>query len=407
VRSGVLLQFGVPLAGSLVLLSVLAASGAESTAVAAAAGIILLWACANGYAILRRKRMEAERTGLEGTRQRIGEEIHGLIRECEVRVGRLSVGAREDMQQLRTLVLDAVDTLQHSFHRLNELSQSQQNLVLSLLSDVTKQGGEVIGDPISVRELAWETDTVSGCLGESAFNDSSDARSIVEQINEVAQQMDKAETLLNDVKDIVDRTNLLALNAAIEAARVGEAGNGFAVVADEVKFLSLRSDRFNDEIRALLETVRANIISAKRTASRLGREEMGHEAQIDSGVDGGVAHRRTSNSEIEERLGRLADIARQVDLAVVDAVRSLQFEDIVSQLTDQGRQKMDQLSTLMVLIEDGLPRLDMACGVDGATYLQSISEIKEELIAVESEPGSAGHKSVEQRSMCEGEVELF
>ena len=96
---------------------------------------------------------------------------------------------------------------------------------------------------------------------------------MVEQIDDMAQHMGKAETLLNDVKGIADQTNLLCVNAAIEAARA-ERGKRIWVVADEVRSLSQRSDRFNDEIRAVLGTTRNNIISAKQTVSQLASKDM-------------------------------------------------------------------------------------------------------------------------------------
>ena len=97
---------------------------------------------------------------------------------------------------------------------------------------------------------------------------------MIEKIDDMAERMNKVESLLTDVKSIADQTNLLALNAAIEAARAGEREEGFAVVADEVRSLSQRSDRFNDEIRTVLGLAQENIDSAKETVSKLASKDM-------------------------------------------------------------------------------------------------------------------------------------
>ncbi len=58
--------------------------------------------------------------------------------------------------------------------------------------------------------------------------------SIVEQMGEVSQRLQRINQVGEQVASIADQTNLLALNATIEAARAGDHGRGFAVVAQEV-----------------------------------------------------------------------------------------------------------------------------------------------------------------------------
>ena len=67
---------------------------------------------------------------------------------------------RNDLNQVRTLVSDAVATLQASFHGLNELSQSQQSLVLSMLSDAAGDSQTSADNRVSFHKFAEETDMV-------------------------------------------------------------------------------------------------------------------------------------------------------------------------------------------------------------------------------------------------------
>jgi len=406
VIKALLKKFGIPVVGSLIVLVVLIVLGAELTAVAAATTIILLWSVTQVPVGLRQIRIDIEKTGMEQSRHRIGEEMRGLIRECETRIGSLSVDMQRDLDQVRTLVSDAVGTLQQSFHGLNELSQLQQSMVLSMLSDASGDSNKSDNKQVSFQDFAQETDTVLRCFVDHVVSISSDGMSMVERINDMAQHMKEAEALLNDVKGIVDQTNLLALNAAIEAARAGEVGRGFAVVADEVRSLSQRSDRFNDEIRTVLGVTRDNIDGARETVSKLASKDMNFAIQSKSRIDEMMVYLSKINTETEGRLGKLAGIVQQVDSAVGDAVRSLQFEDMVSQLTTYSQHKLNSLTQMMAVIDNGLSGID-ARDESGSAYLERISEIREQLVTLESEFESRNHKPVDQSSMSEGDVELF
>lgn len=57
---------------------------------------------------------------------------------------------------------------------------------------------------------------------------------------EKAEDLEKTNSIAQEIGKIGRVINMVATNASIEAARVGDAGKGFTVIADEVKTLSTR-----------------------------------------------------------------------------------------------------------------------------------------------------------------------
>jgi methyl-accepting chemotaxis protein len=84
-------------------------------------------------------------------------------------------------------------------------------------------------------------------------------RELSSTIHGLQQRSEEIESIVQLISDISGQTNLLSLNASIEAARAGEQGRGFGVVAGEIKKLAEQSNRSTDDIRQVIEQIRADI----------------------------------------------------------------------------------------------------------------------------------------------------
>ncbi len=255
--------------------------------------------------------------------------LAGVVSEVDETVSDIADDMREELARIRTLVEAAVGTLQDAFHGLNDRVREQQGRVSQLIESLHASESEEREAGAEAKGFVEQTDEVLSYFVDYVVNTSANSMGMVEYIDGMVTHMSRADELLADVKVIADQTNLLALNAAIEAARAGEAGRGFAVVADEVRKLSHRSNRFSDQIREVIGESVSDIDRARESIASLASQDMNFAIQSKQRVKGMLEHIENVNGQVEAALDDVNRISGEIDRLVGDAVRSLQFEDIV------------------------------------------------------------------------------
>ncbi len=327
--------------------------------------------------------------------ERASQEVSEALQKGVSQVVQLLQGEQE---QVKTLVQDAVEVLQKSFNGINSKSKDQLELVQSIILNVSSDSGDA--SRVSFDQFTKETDTVLKYFVDHVISVSAESMQLVERIDDLVLHMDKAEKLLADVNVIADQTNLLALNAAIEAARAGDAGRGFAIVADEVRKLAKRSNKFNEEIRIVINQSRENISYAQESIARVASKDMSMAISSKSQVDNMMVQLGAMNETMNTRLLEVSSINGDVHEMVSDAVRSLQFEDIVSQLVQRAVTQLTVFESLIQTVEQEMQQIKDPN--DALEKMESIKlYIQTQVAKVESS------RPAEQSNMNEGEVDLF
>lgn len=311
---------------------------------------------------------------------------------------------KDSVEQINTIILDAVSGLGSSFTTLSTQTRSQEELIMSLLMNMSDGDGD--SSTITLKQFSSETDDILNYFVKNIIDVSKESMVMVHTIDDMVINMTEINKLLADTKTIADQTNLLALNAAIEAARAGDAGRGFAVVASEVRDLSVRSNVFNEKIKAAVQRSVNDMEKAQSIVSVIASKDMNIAIKSKNRVDEMLSSLDDMNIYIAKKLGDVSTITENIEAGVNVAVQSLQFEDISRQLCEYIATHLDQIRSSYDLLQSNLN--------DASVESESSEKIKNALLLVNNmlqedleEIRHSKRQTVQQGSMDEGAIELF
>ncbi|WP_266184064.1 methyl-accepting chemotaxis protein [Dyella humicola] len=327
---------------------------------------------------------------------------HAPVREAleEVRsslVDELGHATRE-LHQALDLLRDAVSELGGGFDGLSRKTGMQQSLLRQII-DAQSEG-------VSVQDFAARTGDLLEHFVGMVVQMSRESLRIVYRIDGMAKEMDAVFGLLKNVNTIAEETNLLALNAAIEAARAGESGRGFAVVAGEIRNLASHSNQFNEQIGSHVERARAAMEQLRGLVGTMASQDLNVALSAKGGIDAMMAHVTESDARTSAVADQVVEINRGLGSDVSTTIRSLQFEDILSQLINQTRMRLVELQDITTECTRDIEEL--ACSPIDAELLAQRAERVRSRLAIQREKARLRSRGPAlQSSMDAGEIELF
>ena len=324
---------------------------------------------------------------------RIAQEVSTQIAEIRDEVGRS-----------QKLFDDAIGGLLTSFNQMNTQIHRQQELGVRVTMRHADDGQGMDFHSFAAKTSKALTQFVDNIVGNAKL-----AMTLVEMTDKMTSQMKDIQSVLGEIESIAKQTNLLALNAAIEAARAGEAGRGFAVVADEVRDLSGRTNHFSQQIRVCLKSIEGTIVGTEDAINRMAAQDMTFALTSKADVEQAMADIELMNEQSVHVLDEMNQISANVEASVNQAVVSLQFQDMVTQLLGHVQKRLDLLEEVVgdeqkmaqVLHNSGDAEQSMRALEEIRLHVEQVSERLAGLKrGVERNP-------VAQKQYASGDIELF
>jgi methyl-accepting chemotaxis protein len=163
----------------------------------------------------------------------------------------------------------------------------------------------------------------------------------------------------------------------------------------------------NDQIRKQAEKARLTVEQVRHIVSETASKDMEHAVSSQTKVSSMLGDLESMNGGISDKLGDLSGMITDIERSVSNAVRSLQFEDIVRQLVEQVINHLQNLNRFSREISTFLDENKANPAATEDEYKERVEEFRQTIHAQRQKIESGRMSRVNTVSMDEGEIELF
>jgi methyl-accepting chemotaxis protein len=236
-------------------------------------------------------------------------------------------------------------------------SSTAMNEITTTISELLATSRQIAESAQRVTHIAEETARAAKAGDQTVQKTRDSVSSIKRQVDLIVTQMldlgKKSQQIggvLEIINELAEQTNILAINATIEAAGAGDAGKRFAVVADEIRKLADRVGGSTNDIRTLVEDIRAAVNTTVMTteggtkAVDAGARQFVEVTAALEQITGLVRTTTAAAREIELSTKQQSTAVEQVNIAISNVVQATKETEASSNQTLQTATLLSGLS---------------------------------------------------------------
>jgi methyl-accepting chemotaxis protein len=284
------------------------------------------------------------------------------LREFEAAMKATTNQIKLDLERARIVTRDATARVDRSFRTLQEATAAQRDALAHVSAAFHLETGTT--------SFAQSSEALLRQFVEEIVRVSRDSMRMIDQLNELSGKVDGIIDCAEAIDGLARETRFIAFNARIETHRAGDAGRTFKVVADEVKRLANASSTLSNQIRQGVSACQVDLQAARKTSTGLAAHDMSRAIDSHRDLIGAITKLDAVNTDLDKMLESVA-------LNVSEAMRALQFEDMVTQILNATVTRVERLGELAVqavhVVERGHngdrvgPMQEIIRGLDGLT----------------------------------------
>ena len=140
----------------------------------------------------------------------------------------------------------------------------------------------------------------------------------------------------------------------------------------------------------------------------MASQDMNHTISAKTRVDEMLTAVKAYNQRIDDDLVKISTTGDEISAAVGVAIRSLQFEDVVTQVVGYSDSHVMRLNELVHRLHSKITGLRQSGqSIQSSQLQQMIQQFQTEISEMKAEWAPPLNKAVSQQSMAEGDIEFF
>ena len=251
---------------------------------------------------------------------------------------------KEFSSSLNALLLASKNMLEDAkFSNKNSqnATNSSQN-INSLIEDLSEKIEQMQKAIVDISSKTSKNEQIA----QDATVQSKETATAMVKLNEESQKIGET---VNIISQIAFQTNILSLNAAVEAATAGEAGKGFAVVAQEVRNLANRSNDAAKEITKAIEDIQFLVKESLESIKSVD-ETIEKMADISTNISESVLNQQKTSIEVTNITNEVNNEINIITNKMVSVLDDIQHTNIESEDNFEVSSKLIEVSNHLIEI---------------------------------------------------------